>query len=158
MLTAHPHAATAKHALIGVVDEDRTTGINRQISFKFLKPVCFQFNTQISGNFLQLTGAVTGTVSTVHRMSSHKQLEASAHQLQRLRTSGIHHHTPGYSLGTGSNRLAIALYLNKAQTASRRWLQSIPEGTQIWNIDTTIQGYPQEVLSFPGSYFLAVNG
>jgi hypothetical protein len=99
----------------------------------------------VASYFLKLAGAVAGTVGTIYRVRGHKKLKTSA--CQRYCSFGIDHHAFTYLFGAGSNRLLPALYLDEAQTAGSHWLGIIPNGTQVGDVDTVVQRYPQELVS-----------
>jgi len=58
LLLAYPHAFTAEHTLIGIIDKEWTAFIDGKIPLKSPKSLCLEFDTQMFGNFLKFTGSV----------------------------------------------------------------------------------------------------
>ena len=57
-LLAYPHAFATEDTLIWIIDKKGTAIIYRKIPFKSPKSFCFQFYTQMFGNFLKFAGTV----------------------------------------------------------------------------------------------------
>ena len=96
-------------------------------------------------------------MGAVERVRGHQKLETVSGQPEGLNTPGIHLHALSNCLSAGCDWLCIARHLNKAQTAGGCRLSVIAKRTQVGDIDTIVQRYPEEFLPLFSSYFFAIN-
>lgn len=78
LLLADPDASAAEHALVGVIDEQRTGGVYRQFGQNFPEPFCLQLSPEMLGYFLKLTGTAFETMGTVNRVSGQEKFQRGA--------------------------------------------------------------------------------
>jgi len=96
-------------------------------------------------------------MSTVHRVTSQKQLKGGACKPSHCRGLSIHYHALFHRLGAGSDWMTSALDFYKAEsTGSSRFL-SLSEGAQVRYVNTIMESRPEHLLSFACSHFIAID-
>jgi hypothetical protein len=96
-------------------------------------------------------------MSTVHRVTSQKQLKGGACKPSHCRGLSIHYHALFHRLGAGSDRITSSLDFYKAEAAASSRFTSLSEGTQVGYVNTIIESHPEHLLPFTGSHFIAID-
>lgn len=88
-------------------------------------------------------------------MRGEDELQSQAAQLLQLRGADMDHHPGGRFPGARGHQFLFALDLHQAQAAAGVGLDVL-HGAEVRDVDAVVQGCPEEVLAWFGSYFLVV--
>jgi len=157
ILLTGPDALAAHHALVGIIDEQRMTGIHRQQARHLPEPLQLEFEPFSGSYSLQLTVLVLGAIAAVQVMVGEQQLKRRPSQPHDRRGPGVHYHALRHHLGAGSDRAWPSFDLYKAETAAAKRQFGFPNGTEVGYVDIVIEGRPQDSLSFAGCNLPAVD-